>query len=146
MTSEPGGTTIISGQSGHSRNTVPPAHSAVVMDSHNEKLIGLVVAAGAKMLAIDDGRSPILVAPIGKDATTTAVERSLDPRRTVAVDLTGDANKRITLMMPPNGDPQVRDFMANQQYRQQQLGLGRGRLGLQQQQDAFNRWARTRRR
>ncbi|TMJ27898.1 MAG: 3-hydroxyacyl-CoA dehydrogenase [Alphaproteobacteria bacterium] len=92
--------------------SVPPAHSAVVMDSHNEKLIGLVVAAGAKMLAIDDGRSPILVAPIGKDATTTAVERGLDPTRTVAVDLTGDAGKRLTIMMPPNGDPQVRDAAA----------------------------------
>ena len=59
--------------------SVPPAQSAVVMDSHNEKLIELVVAAGAKTLAIDDGKSPILVAPIGKDATTTAIERSLDP-------------------------------------------------------------------
>ena len=72
----------------------------------------LVVAAGCKTLAIDDGKSPILVAPIGKDATTTAIERELDPRRTVAVDLTGDANKRVTIMMPPNGDPQVRDAAA----------------------------------
>ena len=82
------------------------------MDSHNEKLIALVVAAGCNMLAIDDGKSPILVAPIGKDATTTAIERDLDPTRTVAVDLTGDANKRITIMMPPNGDPLVRDAAA----------------------------------
>ncbi|MBS0526311.1 MAG: 3-hydroxyacyl-CoA dehydrogenase [Proteobacteria bacterium] len=92
--------------------SVPPASSAVVMDSHNEKLVQLVVAAGARTLAIDDGRSPILVAPIGKDATTTAVERGLDPGRTVAVDLTGDANKRLTIMMPPNGDHQVRDAAA----------------------------------
>src|SRR4029453_9165218 len=89
--------------------SVVPAPSAVVMDSHNEKLIQLVVAAGAKTLAIDDGKSPILVAPIGKDATTTAIERNLDPKRTVAVDLTGDANKRVTIMMPPNGDHHVRD-------------------------------------
>jgi 3-hydroxybutyryl-CoA dehydrogenase len=92
--------------------SVPPAQSAVVMDSHNEKLIGLVVAAGCNTLAIDDGKSPILVAPIGKDATTTAIERGLDPTRTVAVDLTGDANKRITIMMAPNGDPLVRDAAA----------------------------------
>ena len=92
--------------------SVPPATSAVVMDSHNEKLVQLVVAAGAKTLAIDDGKSPILVAPIGKDATTTAIERNLDPKRTVAVDLTGDANKRVTIMMPPNGDHQVRDAAA----------------------------------
>jgi 3-hydroxybutyryl-CoA dehydrogenase len=92
--------------------SVPPATAAVVMDSHNEKLVQLVVAAGAKTLAADDGRSPILIAPIGKDATTEAVERGLDPRRTVAVDLTGDAGKRVTIMMPPNGDPQVRDAAA----------------------------------
>jgi 3-hydroxybutyryl-CoA dehydrogenase len=92
--------------------SVPPATAAVVMDSHNEKLVQLVVAAGAKTLAADDGKSPILIAPIGKDATTTAVERGLDPKRTVAIDLTGDANKRVTIMMPPNGDPQVRDAAA----------------------------------
>jgi 3-hydroxybutyryl-CoA dehydrogenase len=92
--------------------SVPPATSAVVMDSHNEKLVQLVVAAGAKTLAADDGKSPILIAPIGKDATTEAIERGLDPTRTVAVDLTGDAGKRITIMMPPNGNHQVRDAAA----------------------------------
>jgi 3-hydroxybutyryl-CoA dehydrogenase len=92
--------------------SVAPATSAVVMDSHNEKLIELVVAAGARTLAVDDGKSPILVAPIGKDATTTAIERSLDPRRTVAVDLTGDHHKRITIMTPPGADAQVRDAAA----------------------------------
>jgi 3-hydroxybutyryl-CoA dehydrogenase len=61
------------------------------------------------MLAADDGKSPILVAPIGKDCTTTAVELGLDPRRTVAVDLTGDVSKRITIMMAPGFDPAIRD-------------------------------------
>ena len=36
------------------------------MDTHNTKLLSLVSADGAKMLAADDGKSPILVAPIGK--------------------------------------------------------------------------------
>ncbi len=36
--------------------------------ANNEKLVGLVMAAGAQALGADDGRSPILVAPIGKDA------------------------------------------------------------------------------
>src|SRR6202012_2574145 len=49
-----------------------------------------VVAAGCNTLAVDDGKSPILIAPIGKDATTSAIERGLDPTRTVAIDLTGD--------------------------------------------------------
>ncbi len=92
--------------------STPPATSAVVMDSHNEKLVQLVVASGAKTLAVDDGKSPILVAPVGKDATTEAIERGLDPKRTVAVDLTGDTAKRITMMMPPGADKAVGDAAA----------------------------------
>jgi 3-hydroxybutyryl-CoA dehydrogenase len=93
-------------------SSASPATGAVMMDSHNEKLVQLVVASGAQTLAIDDGKSPILVAPIGKDATTEAVERGLDPKRTVAVDLTGDTAKRITMMMPPGADAAVRDAAA----------------------------------
>jgi len=92
--------------------SVPAAGAAVVMDSHNEKLVGMVVAAGAKTLAVDDGKSPILIAPIGKDCTTVVVERGLDPKRTVAVDVTGDTAKRITIMTAPNADPLVRDAAA----------------------------------
>ena len=92
--------------------SVVPAASVVVMDTHNEKLVALVMASGAKALGADDGKSPILVAPIGKDATTEAVERGLDPKRTVAVDLTGDTAKRITIMTPPGADAAVRDAAA----------------------------------
>ena len=92
--------------------SVPPATKAVVMDSHNEKLVQLVVASGAETLAVDDGKSPILVAPVGKDATTEAIERGLDPKRTVAVDVTGDTAKRITIMTPPGADAAVRDAAA----------------------------------
>jgi len=92
--------------------SVAPAGAAVVMDSHNEKLVALVVAAGAKTLAVDDGKSPILIAPVGKDCTTEVVERNLDPKRTVAVDVTGDTAKRITIMTAPNADPLVRDAAA----------------------------------
>jgi len=86
-----------------------PASSVVIMDTHNTKLLSLLSGDGAKMLAADDGKSPILVAPIGKDCTTTAVELGLDPKRTVAVDLTGDTAKRITIMMAPGFDPAIRD-------------------------------------
>jgi len=92
--------------------SVVPATRVVVMDSHNEKLVGLVMAAGAQALGADDGRSPILVAPIGKDCTTTVVERGLDPRRTVAIDLTGDIAKRLTIMTAPGADDLVRDSAA----------------------------------
>ena len=92
--------------------SVVPATSVVVMDSSNEKLVSLVVSSGAKPLAVDDGRSPILVAPIGKDCTTVVVERGLDRRRTVAVDLTGDIGKRLTIMTAPGADDLVRDAAA----------------------------------
>ena len=92
--------------------SVVPAASVVVMDTHNEKLVSLVMASGAKALGADDGKSPILVAPVGKDCTTTAVERGLDPRRTVAVDLTGDTARRLTIMTAPGADDLVRDAAA----------------------------------
>src|SRR6266446_722456 len=92
--------------------SVVPAASVVVMDSHNEKLVNLVMATGAKALAADDGKSPILLAPVGKDCTTTAIERGLDPKRTVAVDLTGDTAKRLTIMTAPGADELVRDDAA----------------------------------
>ena len=89
--------------------SVVPASSVVIMDTHNKQLVGLIAADGAKMLGADDGKSPILVAPIGKDCTTTAIELGLDPRRTIAVDLTGDTAKRITVMTAPGADVAVRD-------------------------------------
>lgn len=92
--------------------SVEPAKSVVIMDTHNQKLVSLVNADGAKMLGADDGKSPILVAPIGKDCTTTAIELGLDPKRTVAVDLTGDTAKRLTIMTAPGADPVVRDSVA----------------------------------
>jgi len=84
-----------------------PATSVVIMDTHDRKLTGLIASDGARMLGADDGRSPILVAPIGKDCTTTAVEMGLDPRRTIAVDLTGDTAKRLTVMTAPGADGAV---------------------------------------
>ena len=89
--------------------SVVPASSVVIMDTHNKKLVGLIASDGAKMLGADDGKSPILVAPIGKDCTTTAIELGLDPKRTIAVDLTGDTAKRITVMTAPGADAGVRD-------------------------------------
>ena len=64
-------------------------------ENHRSHRAGWLRAA---VLGADDGKSPILVAPIGKDCTTTAIELGLDPKRTVAVDLTGDTAKRLTIM------------------------------------------------
>jgi 3-hydroxybutyryl-CoA dehydrogenase len=49
------------------------------------------------------------VAPLGKDATTTAIELGLDPARTVAVDPLFGFAKRRTLMTTPATLPEVRD-------------------------------------
>ena len=49
------------------------------------------------------------VAPLGKDATTTALELGLDPARTVAVDSLFGFAKRRTLMTTPVTRPEVRD-------------------------------------
>src|SRR6266436_5063459 len=49
------------------------------------------------------------VAPLGKDATATALEFGLDPTRTVAVDPLFGFAKRRTLMTTPVTRPEVRD-------------------------------------
>ena len=56
----------------------------------------------------DDGECPLLAAPIGTDATQTAVEECEDPEdfvRLVCLDLLGNTTKRVTLMTPPGADP-----------------------------------------
>ncbi len=50
-----------------------------------------------------------LVAPLGADASTTALELGLDPRRTVAVDPLFGFAKRRTLMTTPVTTPEARD-------------------------------------
>lgn len=49
------------------------------------------------------------VAPLGKDATTAALELGLDPARTVAVDPLFGFGKRRTLMTTPVTRPELRD-------------------------------------
>ncbi len=49
------------------------------------------------------------VAPVGKDATTSALEHGLDPARTVAVDPLFGFSKRITLMTTPVTRDEVRE-------------------------------------
>jgi 3-hydroxybutyryl-CoA dehydrogenase len=63
---------------------------------------------------IDSGRRPwreslCLVAPIGDDATSIAIDQDLDPARTVAVDGLFGLDKRRTLMTTPVTSAQMRD-------------------------------------
>jgi 3-hydroxybutyryl-CoA dehydrogenase len=65
-------------------------------------------------VGIEGGNKPgakslILVTPVGADATTSAVEQGLDPKRTVAVDTLFPMVKRRTIMGTPITDPAYRD-------------------------------------
>ncbi|HYM03130.1 MAG TPA: 3-hydroxyacyl-CoA dehydrogenase [Stellaceae bacterium] len=84
----------------------------VILPEAAEGLVSLAVAAEVDTLAADDGHSPILVAPWGEDCTATATRLGLDPRRTVALDLSHNTSKRITMMMAPGGTPSIGDAVA----------------------------------
>ncbi|MDH5343046.1 MAG: 3-hydroxyacyl-CoA dehydrogenase [Betaproteobacteria bacterium] len=77
----------------------------------HEVLCALLTKLGAN---IETGAKPtakalILVTPVGKDATTCAVEEGLDPKRTVAVDTLFPMVKRRTIMGTPLTDAAMRD-------------------------------------
>jgi 3-hydroxybutyryl-CoA dehydrogenase len=54
-------------------------------------------------------QSLCLVAPLGQDATTAALEQGLDPKRTVAVDCLFPLERRRTLMTTPVTSPTLRE-------------------------------------
>ncbi|HEX5612929.1 MAG TPA: 3-hydroxyacyl-CoA dehydrogenase [Burkholderiales bacterium] len=67
--------------------------------------LGATVEAGAK----PSPEAICFVAPLGQDATTTALQLQTDPARTVAVDPLFGFAKRRTLMTTPITRPEVRD-------------------------------------
>src|SRR5258706_3067643 len=67
--------------------------------------LGATVESGAKPSA----DAICFVAPLGQDATTTALQLSIDPARTVAVDPIFGFAKRRTLMTTPVTRPETRD-------------------------------------
>jgi len=74
----------------------------------------LAELAGKLGARVESGARPpadvlCLVAPLGQDATTTALQLHLDPARTVAVDPLFGFAKRRTLMTTPLTRPALRD-------------------------------------
>jgi 3-hydroxybutyryl-CoA dehydrogenase len=67
----------------------------------------LMVSLGAKPELKPTPDAVCLVAPLGADATTSALELGLDPTRTVAVDPLFGFSKRRTLMKTPVTKPEV---------------------------------------
>ncbi len=73
------------------------------------ELKDLMARLGAKTVNTPSDASICFVAPLGKDATTSALELGTDPKRTVAVDPLFGFSKRRTLMCTPVTRPEVRD-------------------------------------
>lgn len=67
--------------------------------------LGATIETGAKPSA----QALILVTPIGRDATSCAVEEGLDPKRTVAVDTLFPMVKRRTIMGTPLTDAAMKE-------------------------------------
>ena len=86
-----------------------PAAAVFAAEPLPASVAALLQASGASILAKDDGKAPILVAPIGDDCTTTVARLGLDPARTVAIDPTGNVAARATLMCCPAASAVIRD-------------------------------------
>ena len=73
------------------------------------ELKDLLTKLGARIETKPTPGSVCFVAPLGHDATTTALQLNLDPARTVAVDPLFGFGKRRTLMTTPVTRPEARD-------------------------------------
>ena len=93
----------------HDFGDAKPAEVALVGDS--DALRAFCQDAGIETCD-DDGSCPLLAAPFGPDATTTAVDHDLDHRRLVCIDLSGRTEERVTLMTAPGADNAALDAVA----------------------------------
>lgn len=94
---------------------VPDARpDSVWIDPSNAEGRAALTAFLKDHIEIDTGakpgaRSVCIVTPLGKDATTAALEAGIEAERTVAVDTLLGLERRRTLMTTPVTDPDVRD-------------------------------------
>jgi 3-hydroxybutyryl-CoA dehydrogenase len=87
-----------------------PARSVALAD--RSWALGHFCASVGLRIGPDDGVRPILAAPVGEDATHTAIATEADHRRLVCLDLACDTSSRVTIMTAPGADPGVRDAVA----------------------------------
>jgi 3-hydroxybutyryl-CoA dehydrogenase len=80
--------------------------------AHESQALMHFCAAMGWTVGPDDGKRPILAAPIGSDATQTALSTEADYRRLVCLDLLCDTSSRVTIMTAPGADPAARDAVA----------------------------------
>ncbi|MBK0400256.1 3-hydroxyacyl-CoA dehydrogenase [Limibaculum sp. M0105] len=83
----------------------------VSLAEQDEALATFAESLGLR-IAPDDGTAPILAAPIGDDATHTALATGADFRRLVCIDLACDTSRRVTVMTAPGADAAARDAVA----------------------------------
>lgn len=88
----------------------PP--SAVWLPEPSAELQALLAELGVAILDADDGCAPILAAPFGEDCAALCARTGADHRRLVALDLSFDVSKRITLMTAPDADAVVLEQVA----------------------------------
>jgi 3-hydroxybutyryl-CoA dehydrogenase len=80
--------------------------------AHESQALVHFCASVGLTIGPDDGKRPILAAPIGSDATQTALSTDADYRRLVCLDLLCDTSSRVTIMTAPGADPAMRDAVA----------------------------------
>ena len=83
----------------------------VVLASDSPELISLCKELGLE-IGDDDGICPLVAAPIGTDASETALQCGADARRLVCIDPVGNLEKRVVLMMAPGGDKSAAEKVA----------------------------------
>ncbi len=84
---------------------------AVAISTSDDRLSAFLDVIGVAIVD-DDGSVPIVAAPVGADATHTAVFDQVDHRRLVCVDLLCDTSKRVTIMTAPGASHEHRDAVA----------------------------------
>ncbi|MFV0334469.1 MAG: 3-hydroxyacyl-CoA dehydrogenase [Tropicimonas sp.] len=90
------------------RVTGTPAPAVALLEP-SDALSTLLSGLAVRVLDEDDGQAPILAAPLGEDCAALSARTGADPRRLVALDLSGDVSRRITLMTSLMAEPAVRD-------------------------------------
>jgi 3-hydroxybutyryl-CoA dehydrogenase len=86
---------------------LPPSVWISRADEHGHQVLTdlLKLAVTLETGSAPTDRALILVTPVGEDATTSATQQGLEPRRTVAVDTLFPMVKRRTIMPTPITDP-----------------------------------------
>jgi 3-hydroxybutyryl-CoA dehydrogenase len=97
-----------------STNATALAGPVWVSAANSEARVQVVELLERLGATVDDGVAPradalCLVLPLGRDATTAALDEHLDPARSIALDTLIDSAKQRTLMVTPITDPAARD-------------------------------------